>query len=76
MKLPHLSIQATLLIAMVLLSGLVVLSSIVALLAFGRVNTNQQILLSQSLPVMRFVDSMVDTGADLLELGVSLNQQL
>ena len=76
MKLPHFSIQSTLLIALVLLSGLVVISSVVSWLAFGRINTNQQALLNQSLPAMRFLDNTVDIGVELLDLGSSLSGEL
>ncbi|MGH1485657.1 MAG: ATP-binding protein [Cellvibrionaceae bacterium] len=76
MKLPHFSIQVNLLIALVVLSGLVVLSSIIAWLAFDRVSANQKVLLSQSLPEMRFVDQTVDVGLELLELSASLNRVL
>ena len=76
MKLPRLSIQNSLLITLVLICVLVMASSIVAWLAFSRVSDNQQHLLSQTLPAMRFIDRTVNAGADLLDVGFSLNQVL
>lgn len=66
------SIQSKLIIALVVLSMLVVLSAVLAWLVFDRINARQNTLLNQSLPTMMFINSAVETGLDLLEVGASI----
>ncbi len=72
----HLTIQKSLLIALILLSGLVLVSSIIIWTVFERINKEQQTLLTHSLPVMRFADNAADSGGDLLALSSSLSREL
>lgn len=76
MKLPQLSIQNSLLLALALLLILLVMSSLVSWLAFDQVNDNQEALLEDSLPSMRTVNQAIDTGAKLLNLGDLLSSPL
>ncbi|ODS24363.1 hypothetical protein AB835_04150 [Candidatus Endobugula sertula] len=74
MKLPHLSIQHSLLISLATLLALVAMSSLVSWIAFERVSKNQQLLLRESLPTMYFVENAVSTGGDLVRLGNTLSR--
>ncbi len=72
----RLTIQKSLSIALILLSGLVLVSSIISWSVFERINQEQQALLTHSLPLMRFADNAADSGGDLLALSASLSQEL
>lgn len=68
------SIQNSLTIALGVMSLLVVLSSLVSWLAFNRIDKGQAALLSQSLPAIRLVDSAVNHGFALIDIGSSIHQ--
>jgi len=68
------SIQNSLTIALGVMSLLVVLSSLVSWLAFNRIDKGQAALLSQSLPAIRLVDSAVNHGFTLIDIGSSIHQ--
>ena len=70
------SIQHSLLLLLALLLLLLLISSGVSWLAFDRVNETQRSMLDTSLPALRFVDGVVDTGAALLGVGDTLSRPL
>ncbi|MBX2808390.1 MAG: PAS domain S-box protein [Cellvibrionaceae bacterium] len=76
MKKRHVSIQASLLSILVLLTGLLFLLSVFIWLAFDRVAANQQRLITQSLPTLHAIDTVVDHGLDLLDISTQLSQVL
>ncbi|MBX2808667.1 MAG: PAS domain S-box protein [Cellvibrionaceae bacterium] len=76
MKTLQLSIQASLLASLVLLTGLLFLLSLFIWVAFDDVSTSQRRLIAQSLPTLRAIDTVVDHGLDLLEISAQLNQVL